>query len=184
MVGADGDGELFHNVVIWGEPREIADVLIPVTFPSRKQISTMRLRYTSFLLVSALLLAAGCATSTPQTRISKNREAFRQYPSNVQRMISAGMVDVGFTPEMVRLALGAPSREFRRQTENESSEVWVYHDTSPRVSVGFGLGFGSYGRHSATSVGVATTTGDYDREEKMRVVFRDGHVTEIEYRKH
>jgi hypothetical protein len=133
------------------------------------------------LLLSAVLLATGCVSSTPQSRISQNREAYSRYPSNVQRMISAGMVDVGFTPEMVRLALGAPNREFSRQTENGSTEVWVYHDSSPRFSIGFGIG--SYGRHSATSVGVATSTGDYDRDERVRVAFRDGHVTEIEYRK-
>ena len=141
----------------------------------------MRLSLISSLLLSVLLLATGCVSSTPQSRISKNREAYSRFPSNVQRMISAGMVDVGFTPEMVRLAVGAPNREFSRQTENDSSEVWVYHDSSPRFSFGFGIG--SYGRHSSSSVGVATSTGDYDREERMRVVFRDGHVTEIEYRK-
>ncbi len=142
----------------------------------------MRFPLVISLLLSALLLATGCVSSTPQSRISKNREAYSRYPSNVQRMISAGMVDVGFTPEMVRLALGAPNREFSRQTENGSTEVWVYHDSSPRFSIGFGIG--SYGRHSASSVGVATSTGDYDRDERVRVAFRDGQVTEIEYRKH
>ena len=141
----------------------------------------MRLSLASSLLLSAVLLATGCVSSTPQSRISKNREAYSRFPSNVQRMVSAGMVDVGMTPEMVRLAAGKPNREFSRQTENSSDEVWIYHDSSPRFS--FGIGIGSYGRHSASSVGVGTSTGDYDREEKMRVVFRDGHVTEIEYRK-
>lgn len=148
--------------------------------PAANIFPTMRILLPSSLLLSALLLTAGCS-STPQSRIASHREVYRSFPSDVQRKISAGVVDVGFAPEMVRLALGAPNREFSRQTENASSEVWVYHDTSPRFSVGFGIG--SYGRHSSSSVGVATTTGDYDREEKMRVVFRDGHVTEIEYRK-
>lgn len=141
----------------------------------------MRLFLLLPLLMSALLLGAGCASSTPQSRISNNREAFARFPSNVQRMVSAGMVDVGMTAEMVHLAVGRPNREFSRQTENGSDEVWVYHDRSPRFS--FGIGIGSYGRHSASSIGVGTSTGDYDREEKMRVVFRDGYVTEIEYRK-
>jgi len=143
----------------------------------------MRLPIASALLLPAILLAGGCATSTPQTRISKNREIYREFPSEVQRKVSAGIVDVGFTPEMVRLALGEPNREFSRQTENGSAEVWVYHDNSPRVSFGFGLGFGSYGRHSSSHVGVSTGTGGYDRDERMRVEFRDGRVTEIEYRK-
>ena len=81
---------------------------------------------------------------------------------------------------MVRLAQGEPSRIFTRKVESGDSEVWVYHDDSPRFSVGFGLG--SFGRHSATSVGVATSTGGYDPEERMRVAFRDGQVSEIEVR--
>ncbi len=141
----------------------------------------MRLPLVSALLVSTVLFTAGCATSTPQTRISKHRETYSQFPSEVQRKISAGEVDVGFTPEMVRLALGEPSREFSRQTGSGSAEVWVYHSSSPRVS--FGFGFGSYGRHSGSSVGIATSTGGYDDDERMRVEFRDGKVTEIEYRK-
>ena len=143
----------------------------------------MRRSFATALLLSALLLAGGCATSTPQTRISKHREAYRGFPSEVQRKISAGVVDMGFTTEMVLLALGEPNREFSRQTENGTAEVWVYHDNSPRVSVGFGFGIGSYGRHSSSSVGISTSTGGYDRDERMRVEFRDGYVTEIEYRK-
>jgi outer membrane protein assembly factor BamE (lipoprotein component of BamABCDE complex) len=133
------------------------------------------------LLASILLIASGCVTSTPQSRISEHREAYNGFPAEAQRKISAGEVDVGFTPEMVRLALGKPSREFNRQTENGSTDVWVYHDNSPRISFGFGIG--SYGRQSASSVGIATSTGGYDAEEKIRVEFREGKVTQIDFRK-
>ncbi|HWA27175.1 MAG TPA: hypothetical protein VG734_16080 [Lacunisphaera sp.] len=144
----------------------------------------MYLHQSRCLLLAATLFAAGCASSTPQSRISRNHQAFESFPSEVQRKISAGVVDVGFTPQMVRMALGEPAREFSRRTENGTTEVWVYNDKSPRVSVGFGVGFGSYGRHSASSVGVSTSTGSgYDRDERMRVEFRDGYVSEVEYRK-
>jgi hypothetical protein len=143
--------------------------------PAANIFPTMRTSFTVLLLAAFVL--AGCA-SNPQSRIAQNRELYRSFPSSVQRKISAGVVDVGFTPEMVRMALGRPNREFSRQSENGTSEVWVYRDASPRVS--FGIGVGSYGRHSASSVGIATSTGGYDRDEKMRVVFRDGQVTEVE----
>jgi hypothetical protein len=150
--------------------------------PAANFFPIMRTSFTFSLLLCALLLTAGCASSTPQDRISRNREAYRRFPSNVQRMVSAGMVDVGFTPEMVRMAAGEPSRVLNRQTESDNTEVWVYLSSgTPRVSVGFGVG--SFGRHSASSVGVGTTTGGNDPQEKLRVVFRDGHVTEVEYRK-
>lgn len=132
----------------------------------------------AILCLASVALLAACS-STPDARIAKNQAAFGGYPATVQQKIRAGEVDVGFTPEMVRLALGEPTRQFNRQTEKGTVELWVYHDKSPRLSIG--LGFGSYGRHSGTSVGVNTSTGGYDPEEKMRVEFRDARVTAIEY---
>jgi hypothetical protein len=126
--------------------------------------------------VSALLTAC---SSTPEDRIAKNSALFDTFPPPVRQKIRAGEVDVGFTPDMVRLALGAPTRVFSRQTESGASELWVYHDNSPRFS--FGVGVGSFGRHSATSLGVSTSSGGYDPEEKMRVEFRNGSVTAVEY---
>ena len=136
-----------------------------------------------FPVCSAIILSlflAACA-STPASRIADHRAVFAQYPSAVQQKISSGQIDVGFTVEMVRLAVGEPSRVFTRQSASGDSEVWIYHDDGPRFSLGFGVG--TYGRHSATSVGVATSTGGYDPDEKMRVAFRDGRVSEIDVRK-
>ena len=120
----------------------------------------------------------GCST-TPDQRIAKNAALFDTFPPQVRQKIRAGEVDIGYTPEMVRLALGEPSRVFSRQTETGAVELWVYHDNGPRFS--FGVGVGSVGRHSATSVGVGTSTGGYDAEEKMRVEFRDGRATAVEF---
>jgi hypothetical protein len=153
-------------------------VVIPVTFAFRKPKSAMRPIVSALCLASVALLAA--CSSTPDSRIAKHQAAFGGYPAAVQQKIRAGEVDVGFTPEMVRLALGEPTREFNRQTESGTAEVWVYHNNSPRFSFGVGLG-GAVGRHSSAGVGVSTSTGGYDPEEKMRVEFRDGRVTAIEY---
>jgi len=65
------------------------------------------------VLIAAALLAA-CAT--PDSRIADNRSAFSQYPAEIQAKIKAGQVDVGFTPEMVLMALGEPTRKFTRKT--------------------------------------------------------------------
>lgn len=137
----------------------------------------MRPLRTVLCLASAALLAA-CST-TPEQRIAKNTAFFDTLPPPVRQKIRAGEVEIGFTPDMVRLALGEPSRVFSRQTETGAADLWVYHDNGPRFS--FGVGVGSVGRHSATSVGVSTSTGGYDPEEKMRVEFRNGRVTAVEY---
>src|SRR5450432_2431031 len=90
-----------------------------------------------FALV-ALLFLASC--STPQSRIGDHQAEFDKFPPDVQQKISHGQVDVGFTEEMVRLALGEPDRRFTRKTEAGELDVWGYHERRARVS--FGLGFG------------------------------------------
>ncbi len=138
----------------------------------------MRLISTGLALFSFALLA-GCA-STPDSRIDRQRGAFSRYPSEVQQKIRVGQIDIGFTGEMVLMALGDPSHKFTRQTETGATEVWVYHETGPRFS--FGLGLGSSGRHSSVGGGLAMSTGGYDPDEKLRVELRDGRVSEIDVR--
>src|SRR3954471_23420824 len=137
------------------------------------------MRSFTLLLVLGLSALLTACTSNPETRIAKNPAIFDTYPPQVRQKIRAGEVDIGFTPDMVRLALGEPSRVFRRQTQDGATELWIYQDNGPRFSLGIGVG--TFGRHSATSLGVSSSTGGYDPEEKMHVEFRDGRVTAVEY---
>ncbi len=132
------------------------------------------------ILCSLLSFALLSACSTPDSRIAKGQAAFDKFPAEVQQKVRTGQVDVGFTPEMVLMALGKPDRSFVRKTEAGDTEVWGYHDNTPRFS--FGVGVGSGGYHSGTAVGggVAMSTGGYDPEEKTRVEFRSGLVTAVE----
>jgi hypothetical protein len=131
----------------------------------------------AFVLSSAVLVLAGCVTSTPQSRISENRELYRSFPSAVQRKVSAGEVDIGFTEEMVSLALGKPGRKLTRADESGDAEVWIYYKRQPRVSLGFGVGSGGY---SGVSTGVSMNTGNHAEDEVRRVIFHDGKVTAVE----
>ena len=64
-----------------------------------------------FLLIAAgSLLVAGC--STLESRISAQQAQFDTWPSEVREKIQAGRVDIGFTPEQVRVALGEPTRKY------------------------------------------------------------------------
>lgn len=128
--------------------------------------------------VLSVLILAGC--STPQSRIEQNRAVFNSFPAAVQEKVRAGQIDVGFTPEMVALALGEPARKATRKTETGEAEVWIYHDSSPQFSFGFGLAGG--GGRTAVGGAVDVTTGGYDPEEKVRVEFRDGKVAAVDYR--
>ena len=153
----------------------VATVVIPVTLILSKQNSIMRLLPT-LLAGTALALLVGC--STPDSRIAGHRASFDKLPAEAQQKIRAGQVDVGFTPEMVRLALGEPDRVFTRRSETGDTEVWGYPDRGPQFSIGIGLGSG--GRHSSVGGGVAMSTGGYDPEEKIRVEFREGKVTAVD----
>ena len=130
-----------------------------------------------FCLALALVtLSAGCSSS-PQSRIAKNQAAFDSYPADVQATIRQGEAKVGFTPDQVRIALGAPDRVLTRTTEAANSEVWIYRDKSP--SFGFGLGVGGGGGSVGGGVGVSTGGREFP-DERLRVIFTAGRVAAVE----
>ncbi len=133
-----------------------------------------RLILPSALFAAALL--AACAST--DSRIRDNQSAFDSYPPAVQQQIRAGQADIGFTPDMVRMALGEPDRKFSRTAAEGSSEVWAYRDSSPTFS--FGVGGGSFGRSSGVGGGVGVSTGGDAPDDKLRVVFFNGRVASIE----
>lgn len=117
---------------------------------------------------------------TPDQRIAQNQAVFAQFSPDVQQNLRAGRIDVGYTDQMVLIALGEPAHRLERVDATGHTEVWVYVRNAPQFS--FGFGFGSFGRHSASSVGVSTSTGYYD-DEALRVEFQQGRVVRIDYRK-
>ncbi|WP_029918594.1 hypothetical protein [Nevskia soli] len=133
------------------------------------------LRPSLAVLLAAALLAA-CAS--PASRIRQNEGVYNSYPPQIQEKIRAGQVDIGFTPEMVKLALGEPDRKFSRTSAEGNSEVWAWHDGGPMFS--FGVGGGSYGGGGFGGGGVGVTTGGDQNDDKLRVVFVNGLVSSIE----
>jgi len=141
----------------------------------------MRFSPSLFLcVITSILLLAGCA-STPQDRISQNKALYESFPADAQKKISAGQVDIGFTPDMVRLAMGKPHKIYNRADAQGESEVWVFAKAKPQFSFGVGVGgySGGHGGGSGGGVGVSTTTAP-DDGEYMRVVFQGGRVTGVE----
>jgi hypothetical protein len=130
----------------------------------------------SIMLTAWVAVACGC--SSVHSRIEQNRPQYSTWPLEVREKIAAGKVDVGFTPQQVRVALGEPDYISTRTTADGTTEVWGYRERGPRF--GFGVGVGSFGGHGATSIGVATNSSARD-DEKLRVVFdRNGKVSSIE----
>ncbi len=125
-----------------------------------------------------VVLAASCASV--DSRVQKHQAAFNSWPADVQEKVRAGKVEVGFTKEMVRVALGEPDRLISRTTEHGVAEGWVYFDKGPKFSLGLGLGTAR--GHSAVGGGV-TVGDDWRDEEKLRVIFEGGRVSAIETRR-
>jgi hypothetical protein len=129
------------------------------------------------LLPILLLVLAGCAT-TPAERIEKNRTAYASWPPNVEAMIRAGEIAVGFSPEQVRMALGAPDRVHNHTTSAGTAEIWSYRNHRPRITVGVGV----MGGGGSTRVGGSTvmSSGGPYSDEVLRAVFENGVVSAIE----
>ena len=68
----------------------------------------MHLRPLALLIgLTAPLLFSGCNTAA--VRVLTNYEAFSQLDPKVRANILRGRIELGYTPEMVRLALGRPN---------------------------------------------------------------------------
>jgi hypothetical protein len=133
-------------------------------------------------LLAVMLAAALAACAGPASRIKKHQAEFDAYPSDVQKKIRAGQVDVGFTDQQVALALGRPDRIYTRKTETSQQEVWAYGG-SYGSSVGVGLALGTGGWPGYTSGGVVLDSGPgIDHGERTRVILQNGVVVSVESR--
>jgi hypothetical protein len=129
-----------------------------------------------FLAISLLALA-GCAT-TPADRIAENRSTFDAWPAEVQAKVRAGQVNVGFTEEQVRVALGDPDRVVTRTTEKGVTMVWAYRHRGSSFGFGFAMAGGS--GHAGYGAGVAMSDRPYFNGDALHVVLMEGKVVSVE----
>jgi hypothetical protein len=134
----------------------------------------------TLLAVSTVLLIAGCAT--PEARIKKNPAAFDQATSAQQELIKRGEVAVGFTPELVELAMGAPDKIWERTDTKGKSTVWSY--VTYETTGGVLLYRGWYHRWCGPQLyPYYMDYGDRREHERVKVTFEGGRVTAIEEEK-
>ena len=129
-------------------------------------------------ILATIALLAGCAT--PQTRIAENRTLYDSLPAESQELIQEGRVAVGFSPDMVRLALGEPDRVYSRTDNSGKSESWAY--TSYRLGNGNRIYSGYYHRWYPMRYPYYLDFAVDDREvyERTKIVFKNGVVDSIE----
>jgi PBP1b-binding outer membrane lipoprotein LpoB len=134
------------------------------------------------LIFLGILFLAGC--STPESRIKDNPSLFASFPPDVQENVRKGLIDIGYTPGMVNIALGEPNRRYSRQTAEGMTEVWAYTATyttteRQRVDGPFRVRTrdGSYQTVTDSAWADVQQTHEY---EKLRVEFKEGKVSAID----
>lgn len=85
----------------------------------------MRLRPLALLIgLATPLLFSGC--DTVAVRVLTNYDTFSKLDPKVRANIVRGRVALGYTPEMVRLALGRPNRSYAPSYLGGREETWTY----------------------------------------------------------
>jgi hypothetical protein len=144
----------------------------------------IRTRFVSFGLsvTASLLLLIGCAS--PEQRIKKNPELYQSFPPDVQALVAQGQIAIGFTAEMVTMAMGPPNRIYSRVSSNGTSEVWSYTSkktTTDRQRVNADVRYrDANGRYRTTSDWVTVDVARDIEYERVRVEFIDSKVAAIE----
>lgn len=134
--------------------------------------SSSKLLASGFVFCIVILLSC----STPDSRIRKNQELFDSYPAGVQENIRAGKVDVGYTEDMVRMALGDPNETAVNKTAQGEVHIWAYTKSSPGGGVSVGRSVASGRTRTGVSVGMGRSS---QTRYKAVVEFRKGRVSKI-----
>lgn len=147
----------------------------------------------SLVAISLLTLITAC--STFESRIKENQTVFDKLSPADQQTVRAGFIKVGFTPEMVYMALDKPERKVAGATAGE--ETWIYHNiystsgsvgmsqkivTNTNGVVGSKIGSAPAGQRNTFSVenDPAAEAIKADSMIKVHVKFAEGKVSTIE----
>lgn len=133
--------------------------------------------------MAGLGLVVGCA-STPASRIEARPDVFAAFPPEAQAMVRSGRVALGFTEDMVHIALGSPDRVYHRETTEGSTVAWSYSDYHPdtRYDTVPSTRYvrDSHGRVRAYPDWIWVDRTQWHETERMRIEFRAGKVIGIE----
>lgn len=133
------------------------------------------------LSIGGIGLLAAC--STPEARIWRNADFFATLAPEQQQLIREGRIAIGFTPDLVRLALGDPDRLAVRKDTSGEGEAWSY--TNYETLDGTPLYRGWYHRYGGLRDPLYRypyylNTPVRRERDVFRVVFRGGSVVLIE----
>jgi len=151
----------------------------------------MRLLHLLSIPLLASLLRAGC--QTVDSRIKQQPEVFASLDKATQERIKQGVIGLGYTENMVYLALGNPDRKRESVSAHEHTLTWIYNSYSAHYygspMMGYPYGYHPY-YYTPYPVGYRPYYHSYypfygdayytETEERIRVTFHDGKVTAID----
>jgi hypothetical protein len=142
----------------------------------------------TFMLAATLGFLAGC--QTVDDRIKEKPEVFARLDAATQDKIKQGIIDLGYTEDMVYLSLGKPDQRRESITAAGKSTTWIYNTYYERYD---GTRFAGYYRSLYFDPYLRTYRVYYrpmyadtyaqEKEERIRVIFTNGKVTTLEQAK-
>jgi hypothetical protein len=145
--------------------------------------SLRRLRQILPLALAAVL--AGC--STINSRIREKAAVFAALPPATQAEIRHGQIAVGFTPDMVYMAIGRPDEVHEHMTAGSRETVWKYNSYYDRYEGTIHTGYRRWvvwdPRIHAYRIYVEPVYANLYQPVKetfFRITFRNGQVTAID----
>lgn len=149
----------------------------------------MKLRlFSSLTLLGLLAFVAGC--ESVDTRIKEKPEVFANVDKATQDKIKQGIIELGYTEDMVYLALGKPDQKRESVNAGGRTMTWVYNTYYTRYEGTSMVGYyrqvyydpflRSYRLHYRPAF---ADTYSEATEERIRVSFTNGKVTAIDQAK-
>ena len=140
------------------------------------------------LFLASLAFLAGC--QTVDSRIKEKPEVFAKLDPATQDKVKQGIIELGYNQDTVYLALGAPDQKRESVTAAGRTVTWIYNTYYDRFD---GTAYAGYHRsvyfdpylraYRMYYRPVYADTYVTEKEERIRVVFKDGKVAVIEQAK-
>jgi hypothetical protein len=138
-----------------------------------------------FALASLTLLLGGC--STINSRIEEKSAAFSALDADIQNKIRLGRVEVGYSPDLVYIALGTPDERLNKTAKIGTTETWIYNSYRQEYLGSAHTGYRQYvvidpKTRQAVVIYEPVYSSIYrDRvDERMRINFKANQVESIE----
>jgi hypothetical protein len=135
-------------------------------------------RSIALIAATAVLVVAGCST-TPTTATKMD--------SKIRAQVDKGIIEPGFTPEMVFLALGKPSEPSESLSDATTNGTWVYNEFTGTNRDFIRAGFRQRVVFDPKRKSDVVVTEPIDtksipnlRSNSLHVTFRDGRVVDIQ----